>query len=73
MVVRWGHTKEVGVIAKSSGGIGLGGALFITFLVLKLCGVVSWSWVWVTAPLWIPFCVVALILAIAALIAAIEG
>ena len=28
--------------------------LFLTFLVLKLCGVVAWSWVWVTAPLWAP-------------------
>lgn len=29
--------------------------LFIVFLVLKLVGVIAWSWVWVTAPLWIPF------------------
>ena len=27
--------------------------LFITFLVLKLTNVISWSWWWVTAPLWI--------------------
>jgi len=26
---------------------------FITFLVLKLTGVINWSWWWVTAPLWI--------------------
>ena len=26
--------------------------LFLTFLVLKLTKVVSWSWAWVTAPLW---------------------
>lgn len=26
--------------------------LFLTFLVLKLCGVICWSWWWVTAPLW---------------------
>lgn len=37
---------------QSGGGIGLGGALFITFLVLKLTGVIAWSWWWVTAPLW---------------------
>ena len=30
--------------------------LFVVFLVLKLTGVISWSWWWVTAPLWIPFC-----------------
>lgn len=35
-----------------SGGIGFCGALFITFLVLKLTGTINWSWWWVTAPLW---------------------
>jgi hypothetical protein len=28
--------------------------IFIVFLVLKLTGVVSWSWWWITCPLWIP-------------------
>lgn len=28
------------------------GILFITFLVLKLCSVIDWSWWWITAPLW---------------------
>ena len=27
--------------------------LFIVFLVLKLCKVISWSWLWVCSPLWI--------------------
>lgn len=39
----------------ASGGIGLGGAVFIVFLVLKLTHYIDWSWWWVTAPLWIPF------------------
>ncbi len=39
---------------QAGGGVGLGGVLFIVFLVLKLCGVITWSWWWVTAPLWIP-------------------
>lgn len=38
-------------------GIGCG-ALFvillqITFIILRLCGVIGWSWIWVLAPLWI--------------------
>jgi len=33
--------------------IGLGGLLFCIFLVLKLTGVIAWSWFWVTSPLWI--------------------
>lgn len=36
----------------SSSGIGLGGALFLVFLVLKLTHVIDWSWWWITAPLW---------------------
>jgi len=28
--------------------------LFLTFLVLKLTGVINWNWIWVTAPLWAP-------------------
>lgn len=27
-------------------------AVFLIFLVLKLCGTIDWSWWWVTAPLW---------------------
>jgi len=29
--------------------------VFLIFLTLKLCGVIDWSWWWVTAPLWLPF------------------
>jgi hypothetical protein len=39
----------------AGGGIGICGAIFIVFLVLKLTNVINWSWWWVTAPLWIPF------------------
>lgn len=28
--------------------------LAIAFIVLRLCGVIDWAWVWVLAPLWIP-------------------
>lgn len=26
--------------------------LFLTFLILKLCHVIDWSWWWITCPLW---------------------
>jgi hypothetical protein len=39
----------------TSGGMGLGTVLFLIFLVLKLIGTITWSWWWVTAPLWISF------------------
>ena len=39
--------------SSSSKGVGFSGLLTIVFIVLKLCGVINWSWVWVLAPLWI--------------------
>lgn len=32
--------------------IGIPGMLGIVFVVLKLCGVIGWSWWWVTIPFW---------------------
>lgn len=43
-------------------GMGFCGWLTIAFIVLKLCGVISWSWLWVLAPLWIGWALVLLIL-----------
>jgi hypothetical protein len=28
--------------------------LMAVFIALKLCGVISWGWLWVLAPLWVP-------------------
>ena len=41
----------------ASGGIGFVSLLTLVFIVLKLTGVISWSWVWVLAPMWISFLV----------------
>jgi len=35
------------------GGIGFASLLCIVFIVLKLVGVINWSWLWVLAPFWI--------------------
>lgn len=43
-------------------GVSFGGLLFLVFLTLKLTEVITWSWWWVTAPLWIPAVLVAFIL-----------
>lgn len=32
-------------------GPGLGTLLTIAFVILKLCGVITWSWFWVLSPL----------------------
>ena len=44
-------------VQQSGNGVGIGFILFLTFMVLKLCGQIDWSWWWVTAPLWGPACV----------------
>jgi hypothetical protein len=38
---------------QASGGIGFTGLLTIVFIILKLCGIITWSWWWVLSPLWI--------------------
>lgn len=37
----------------TAGGIGFCGLLAVAFIVLKLTGVINWSWLWVLAPIWI--------------------
>ncbi|MEG1009359.1 MAG: hypothetical protein RSE41_01140 [Clostridia bacterium] len=35
--------------------------LFIVFLILKLTGVIDWSWWYITMPLWLPFIIMIVI------------
>ena len=51
----------------SSGGMGLLGVLLVVFIVLKLVGVISWSWWVVLIPLWINLALI--IIALLAVIA----
>lgn len=30
--------------------------LTIAFIVLKLCNVINWSWIWILSPIWFPIC-----------------
>jgi len=45
--------KESSSSSSSSSGIGFAGLLTIAFIVLKLCKVIGWSWLWILSPLWI--------------------
>ena len=38
--------------SSGSSGIDVVGLLGVAFIVLKLVGVIDWSWWWVTAPFW---------------------
>ena len=53
---------------KKNVNIRFGGNLFTTlgliFIVLKLLDVITWSWLWVLSPFWIPFVIVSVILSI---------
>lgn len=52
----------------SSSGIGIYGVLTIVFIVLKLVGVINWSWLWVLCPLWIDILLTVIVLVIIAII-----
>lgn len=41
----------------SSNGIGVFGLMGVMFIGLKLTGYVTWPWLWVLAPFWIPFAI----------------
>jgi hypothetical protein len=49
-------------------GLGFGTILFLIFLTLKLTNNIQWSWLWVTAPLWIPLVIVGLAVVLLTLI-----
>jgi len=56
--------------SSSSSGIGLCGMVFIVFLFLKLAEmgtVATWSWWWVTSPLWLPLGIVLSVIVVMAL------
>lgn len=50
--------------SSSSGGVGVAGLLGVAFVILKLCGVIDWPWIWVLAPFWVGFAIAAVVLLI---------
>ena len=48
----------------SSSGIGFTGLLVVAFIVLKLIGIIAWSWWWVLSPIWISISLMIFILGI---------
>jgi hypothetical protein len=50
---------------KSSSGLGFTTVLFLIFMTLKLANLITWSWWWITSPLWIPFISVIVLIIIA--------
>ena len=46
------------------GGLGIVSVLTIIFIVLKLLGVVQWSWIWVLSPIWISAVIVVVVFSV---------
>lgn len=47
---------------RAVGGMTLGGTLTVIFVVLKLVGVIHWSWIWVLCPMWLPAAILGIVL-----------
>lgn len=54
--------------SSASGGIGFTGLLTVAFIVLKLIGVIDWSWLWVLSPVWITAGIVIIVIIIFAIL-----
>ena len=55
------------------GGMSAGPLLQVALIIMKLSGVISWSWVWVLAPLWIGFGIVVLLLSALLIVKKVKG
>lgn len=53
-------------------GLGFLGTLAIVFIVLKLCKLINWSWLWVLSPLWIPTVLLIVVAIIATIVIKIK-
>ena len=43
-------------------GLSLAGVLTVVFVVLKLCNLINWSWIWVLSPIWISLALLGIVL-----------
>lgn len=56
-------SKQIERISINISGL-LGTLLTVLFVGLKLCNIITWSWVWVLSPLWIGWALGIIILTI---------
>ena len=48
------------------------GVLGVIFIVLKLVGVITWSWLWVLCPFWIPIAIYIILIIIVNIIVLLD-
>lgn len=53
--------------SKKRSGLGICDVLTIVFIVLKLLGIINWSWWWVLSPIWISIIIVLVLYGILAI------
>lgn len=46
---------------KSNSNFPILGLLGLIFVTLKLVGVITWPWIWVLSPFWLPICAIIVI------------
>lgn len=57
----------------ASSGVNFLELLFLLFLGLKLGGVISWSWWWVFAPIWLPLALLGGIVLVMVIYSLVKG
>jgi len=60
-------------VYNNSGGIGFVGLLTIVFIILKLTGIIAWSWFWVLSPLIFGFALWLILIIIVIIAVSISG
>lgn len=53
---------------KKRSGLGICDVLTIIFVVLKLLGIINWSWLWVLSPIWIYIIIVLVLFGLIAIL-----
>ena len=56
-----------------SSGMGVSSVVGIVFIILKLVGVIEWSWWWVTLPLWGGIVLLGVLLVVLLILTALLG
>ena len=52
ITAQWQRGEKMKDNSNATRGIGIFDALQLIFIVLKLCKVINWKWIWVLTPLW---------------------
>ena len=56
-----GRLRTNSEVTVNNSSIGFVGALAVLFIALKLTGVITWSWLWVLAPIWMSWLILAVV------------